>query len=124
MKTRNRDASTTPGLPPPPAPTSRDANPWSMGEVHPRNRTGPPPAAATPRRPTRFPTKPPSNAEPRRQRAVPLVILAFIAATVIGLLADALESDNLEEAIGPIVTIVFVAYMLWRAVTHAGRRGS
>lgn len=124
MKTRNRDANSTPGLPPPPAPTSRDANPWSMGEARVPERKGQPPAAATPRRPTRFPTKPPSSVEPRRRRGVPLVILAFIAATAIGLVADALKSDSFEDAIGPIVTIVFVAFMIWRAVTHAGRRGS
>ena len=43
MKTRQRDSSGTPGLPPAPAPPSRDANPWPMSEqrapapqVHPR----------------------------------------------------------------------------------------
>lgn len=124
MKTRNRDANITPGMPPPPAPTSRDANPWSMGEPQAPDRKGQPPAAATPRRPTRFPTKPPSSVEPRRRPVVPLVILAFIAMTAIGLVADALKSGSFEDAIGPIVTVVFVAFMIWRAVTRAGRRGS
>lgn len=124
MKTRNRDANTTPGLPPPPAPTSRDANPWSMGEAHVPDRKGQPPAAATPGRSTRFPTKPPSSLEPRRRPVVPIAILTFVAAIAIGLVADALRSGSLEEAIGPIVAVVFVAFMIWRAVTHAGRRGS
>ena len=31
---------------------------------------------------------------------------------------------SFEEAIGPVVTVVFVAFMIWRAVTRAGRRGS
>ncbi len=124
MKTRNRDTNITPGLPPPPAPTSRDANPWSMGETQVPDRKGQPPAAATPRRPNRFPTKPPSSVEPRRRPVVPLVILAFIAMTAIGLVADALKSGSLEEAIGPIVTVLFVAFMIWRAVTRGGRRGS
>ena len=31
MKTRSRDPDTTHGLPPPPAPTARDANPWTLG---------------------------------------------------------------------------------------------
>ena len=124
MKTRNRDTNTTPGLPPPPAPTSRDANPWSMAEARAPDRKGQPPAAATPSRPTRFPTKPPSSVEPRRRPVVPLVILAFVAATAIGLVADALRSGSFEEAIGPVVTVVFVAFMIWRAVTRAGRHGS
>ena len=45
MKTRQRDSSGTPGLPPAPAPPSRDANPWSMSgqgddapKLHPRVR--------------------------------------------------------------------------------------
>jgi hypothetical protein len=124
MKTRNRDANTTPGLPPPPAPTSRDANPWSMAEARAPDRKGQPPAAAKPGRPTRFPTKPPGSVEPRRRPVVPLVILAFVAATALGLVADALRSGSFEEAIGPVVTVVFVAFMIWRAVTRAGRRGS
>lgn len=124
MKTRNRDTNTTPGLPPPPAPTSRDANPWSMAEARAPDRKGQSPSAATPSRPTRFPTKPPSRVEPRRRPVVPLVILAFMAATAIGLVADALRSGSFEEAIGPVVTVVFVAFMIWRAVTRAGRHGS
>ena len=115
MKTRSRDATTTPGLPPPPAPTSRDANPWSMGEVHAPDRGGIPPAAQAPARPRRFPTRPPDTTRPRGPgAAVPLVILAFIAMTAIGLVADALESGRLEEAIGPIIAVVFVAFMIVR----------
>jgi hypothetical protein len=119
MKTRSRDTTTTPGLPPPPAPTSRDANPWSMGEAHDRDRGGIPPRAQAqaqaPARPRRFPIKPPDTTKPRRRgAAVPLVILAFIAMTAIGLVADALESGKLEEAIGPIIAVVFVAFMIVR----------
>lgn len=115
MKIRNRDANTTPGLPPPPAPTSRDANPWSMGETHSPDRTGIPPSTQGPARPHRFPTKSAETIEPRRRPAfVPLVILAFIAMTAIGLVADALESGDIEGAIGPIVALVFVAFMFFR----------
>jgi hypothetical protein len=117
MKTRSRDTTTTPGLPPPPAPTARDANPWSMGEAHDRERGGIPPRAQAqaPTRPGRFPIKPPDTTKPRRRgAAVPLVILAFIAMTAIGLVADALESGKLEEAIGPIIAVVFVAFMIVR----------
>ncbi len=115
MKTRNRDANTAPGLPPPPAPTSRDANPWSMGEPHAPDRTGIPAAAKARVRPHRFPTKSSETIEPRRRPAfVPLAILAFVAMTAIGLVADALESGNVEEAIGPVVAVVFVAFMIWR----------
>jgi len=123
MKTRSRDTTTTPGLPPPPAPTSRDANPWSMGEVHAPDRGGIPPAAQAqaPVRPGRFPIKPPDTVRPRRRAAaVPLVVLAFIAMIAIGLVTDALESGNLEEAIGPIVAVVFVAFMIVRQLR--GRR--
>jgi hypothetical protein len=123
MKTRSRDATTTPGLPPPPAPTSRDANPWSIGEGPAPDRTGIPPSARAsakasaevPGRPRRFPTKPPGSIGPRRRvTAVPLVILGFIAMTAIGLVADALESGDLEGAIGPIFAVVFVAFMIFR----------
>lgn len=121
MKTRNRDSNTTPGLPPPPAPTSRDANPWSMGETHAPDRTGIPASAKTPARTHRFPIKSPETIEPRRRPAfVPLAILAFIAMTAIGLVADALESGSIEAAIGPIVAVVFVAFMIWRQLR--GRR--
>jgi hypothetical protein len=51
---------------------------------------------------------------------VPLAILAFIAMTAIGLLADAVESGSLEEAIGPLVALVFVAFMIFRQLR--GRR--
>lgn len=117
MKTRSRDATTTPGLPPPPAPTSRDANPWSMGEGRAPDRGGIPPTdkGSSPTRSRRFPTKPPDTLQPRRPgAAVPLVILAFIAMTAIGLVADALESGKLEDAIGPIIAVVFVAFMIIR----------
>jgi len=126
MKTRSRDTTTaTPGLPPPPAPTSRDANPWSMGEVHAPDRRGIPPTAQAhaqaPARPRRFPTKPPETRKPRRRgAALPLVILSFIAMIAIGLVADALESGKLEEAIGPIIAVVFVAFMIVRQLR--GRR--
>ena len=123
MKTRSRDTTATPGLPPPPAPTSRDANPWSMGEAHAPARGGIPASAQAqdPARPRRFPIKPPDTIKPRRRSAaVPLVILAFIAMTAIGLVADALESGKLEEAIGPIIAVVFVAFMIVRQLR--GRR--
>jgi hypothetical protein len=88
-----------------------------MGEVHGSDRGGIPPRAEgpAPARPRRFPTKPPGTFEPRRRgAAVPLVILAFIAMTAIGLVVDAFESGQLEEAIGPIIAIVFVAFMIFR----------
>ena len=43
-----------------------------------------------------------------------LLILAFIAMTSIGLLIEALESGQIEEAIGPIIAVVFVAFMIVR----------
>jgi hypothetical protein len=121
MKTKHRDAATTPGLPPAPAPTSRDANPWSMSATHAPGRSGTPAQATVPERPHRFPIKSPAAIERRRRPAfVPLVILAFIAMTAIGLLADAVESGSLEEAIGPLVALVFVAFMIFRQLR--GRR--
>ena len=125
MKTRSRDTTTTPGLPPPLAPTSRDANPWSLGETPSPHRTGIPPSAQaqaqTPARPPRFPIKPPDTIKPRRRGvALPLVILSVIAMIAIGLVADALESGRLEEAIGPIVAVAFVAFMIVRQLR--GRR--
>lgn len=121
MRRKNRDVPTTPGLPPPPAPTSRNANPWSVGDTHAPDRTGIPPSAKDPVRSHRFPTKSPETIEPRRRPAfVPLAILAFIAMTAIGLVADALESGSIEEAIGPILALVFVVFMIFRQLR--GRR--
>jgi hypothetical protein len=40
--------------------------------------------------------------------------------TAIGLVFAALESGNVEEAIGPIVALVFVAFMIFRQLR--GRR--
>jgi hypothetical protein len=96
-----------------------------MGEVHAPDRGGIPAAAKAqaqdPARPRRFPIKPPDANKPRRRSAaVPLVILAFIAMTAIGLVADALESGNLAEAIGPIIAVVFVGFMIVRQLR--GRR--
>lgn len=134
MKTRSRDGNTTPGLPPPPAPTSRDANPWSMEEQQAPAMKGhataikgqapalkdPVPAAAPSRRPQRFPARASGTVEPRRRPIVPLLILAFVAMTAIGLVAEALQSGTIEDAIGPLVAVAFVAFMIWRQLR--GRR--
>jgi peptidoglycan/LPS O-acetylase OafA/YrhL len=96
-----------------------------MGEVHAPDRRGIPPTARAqapaPARPGRFPIKPPDATRPRRRAAaLPLVILSFIAMIAIGLVADALESGKLEEAIGPVIAVAFVAFMIVRQLR--GRR--
>jgi hypothetical protein len=114
MKSRTSATTGTTELPPPPAPTSRDANPWPISTVPkgvPAER--PERAAPHPRRPRRDARGP---AEPRgeRDRWLPATIMFFVAGAGLKLAIEALESGDLESAVGAFVFVAMAAFFLWR----------
>lgn len=122
MKTRNQDRDTTHGLPPPLAPTARDANPWTYGgggkpraTVAPGVPNGAPPGVPSgqPHRP-RFPARQVEHPKPRQPPVVPLLILAVVALVPLGAALRALAAGTTEEAIGPLIAVGFVVFMAWR----------
>jgi len=128
MKTRSRDRETTHGLPPPPAPTARDANPWTLGGgekpraaappgVPPAMPSGVPPASppGKPQRP-RFPARRVEHPKPRRPPVVALLIFAVVALVPLGAALRALGAGAAEEAIGSLIAVGFIAFMAWRAL--------
>ena len=115
MKTRpSRTAQSRSGLPPPPAPTARDANPWKLSSPpeaapheprHPR-APGWPPAP----RPARDPTSHRSGRLPW----IPFLILFFIGASGVQLAIRAIEAGEVESAVGALVIVGMVAFMAVR----------
>jgi hypothetical protein len=118
MKTKERDSSGTPGLPPAPAPPSRDANPWPMSgqgggapKLHPRVREavhkagdkGDP--SAVERQP---------SAGRQKLAWLPYLMLAFVVVTSLRVAIEAFDAGNVEAAIGPLIAILFVAFFAWR----------
>ena len=45
---------------------------------------------------------------------VPVAVLAFTIMAGIGAAMSALESGNLEAAVGPLLVVAFAAFVLWR----------
>jgi hypothetical protein len=120
MKTRMSDQQPGHGLPPPPAPTARDANPWPMSSTP----TGMPPRH--PRAPVRRPSSPVSAAGAARPRRalpwIPLVVLFFILGTGVQMAIRALSEGDVETAAGALVILAVVALVaLGRLVKR--RRG-
>jgi len=118
MKTRQHGSSGTPGLPPAPAPPSRDANPWPMSEqrepapqLHPRVRAAVENAASRRNQPV---VKETPSAGVRKLSWLPYLMLVFVAATSIRLAIEAFEAGNIEAAVGPLVAILFAAFFVWR----------
>jgi hypothetical protein len=115
MKTRSSDEQVRQGLPPPPAPTASDANPWQMSppaggsKREPRHRAAPgwPPAPRTPGQRAR-----------RRSRSlwVPLLILFTIAGTGVQMVIRALAEGDFETAIGALVILAVVAVVALRRI--------
>lgn len=135
MKTRRRSTGTSPGLPPPPAPTARDANPWSISSQEPRHaaaretglspfskRSGDeksgrsvslPSTVATPKR-SREHLVPGSR--PRRLPLFALVVPATIALAALLGAVRALESGDYRAAVGPLIAVGFAAFVLLRVL--------
>ena len=118
MKTKERDSSGTPGLPPAPAPPSRDANPWPMSgqgggapKLHPRvreavrkagDKSGPPVVERAP------------SAGGQRLAWLPYLMLVFVVVTSLRVAIEAFDAGNVEAAIGPLIAILFAAFFVWR----------
>lgn len=122
MKTRSSEARPGHGLPPPPAPTAPDANPWQMssgGEVkrheprHPRAPGWPP----VPR--------PPAPGPKDRRRGLPwfpLAVLLVILGTGVRTAIRALEDGDVEKAAGALVIFaVVVVVALHRILKRRSR---
>lgn len=116
MKVRPRGESSSAGLPPPPAPPARDANPWQMPQGvdgqqreprHPRAPRGSPPG--------RVPRQAPA-ARRRGKTWAPLLILFVVAGTVMQLAIRALHDGDVEGAVGAIVMLMMVAFVVVRRV--------
>jgi len=122
MKTRSSDEQIRHGLPPPPAPTASDANPWQMSS---------PPAGSKPEsRHPRAPGWPPAPRTPEARAArrarrlpwIPLLILFSIAATGVQMAIRALWDGDVETAIGALVIFAVVAIVAVRRILKT-RRG-
>ncbi len=133
MKTRSRDTGSVSGLPPPPAPTARDANPWTFSSEKTRPSAAPEtgfqwrgrrPGVATssssapisPAKPTspRIAARKATGMGPRRRPLFSLVIPAAIALAAILGAVRALESGDYRAAVGPLIATAFVAFVLIR----------
>jgi len=118
MRTRQRDSSGTPGLPPAPAPPSRDANPWSMSgqgddapKLHPRVREAVRNAGSK-----HAPPVVERSPSPGRQKLawLPYLMLVFVLVTSLRVAIEAFDAGNVEAAIGPLLAILFAAFFVWR----------
>jgi len=126
------------GLPPPPAPTRRGANPWRLSETA-RKREAAAPAGNVAaeqlleelfggkgRQETASPgTLQPPPPEERRPQGMmrsrrksgfwPLLVLLLIAGVAIKLFSEARESGEWRELIPAIFAILFIAHAIWRS---------
>jgi len=115
MKNRSSDAQPGQGLPPPPAPTSRGANPWSMSP----GAGGQQPEARHPRARGRLrpgSPKPGAAGGQRRTPWIPLLILFAIAGTGVQMAIRALVEGDVETAIGALVIFAVVAVVALRRI--------
>ena len=132
-------------LPPPPAPTARDANPWPMPEQYgdrPASRKGPQRTAGIPTltgpraRPettlTPAPMSGPSRLEaprpgpepvasnplqPSRERVrfAPLLVMAGVAVGAVVAARRAWLSGDYAAAIGPLLVVAVLVFSAWRS---------
>ena len=114
MKTRSSDGQRGDGLPPPPAPTARDANPWPMsegagGRAHePRHPHTPgwPPKRGSP--------KPGPAVRKRRTPWIPVLYLFAIAGVAMQFAIRAMWHGDVEAAIGAVVMLLLLAFAALR----------
>jgi hypothetical protein len=118
MKTRPPKAAQQTGLPPPPAPTARDANPWPMsGPTGASPQSSRQPAPRGIQRAARGGRSPAPSRDGQR-RWVPVAILLFIAGTGVQLAMQALESGDVEAAVGALVILAMAALIAWRRLSR------
>jgi len=114
MKTRSSNEQARHGLPPPPAPTARDANPWPMSSPPAGSKPGP--------RHPRAPVRPPAPRTPGqhvRSRSlpwIPLLILFAVAGSAVQMAIRALQEGDAEAAIGALVIFAMVAVVAVRRI--------
>lgn len=115
MKTRTRGEDHTHGLPPPPAPTAPDANPWEMSSA-PTSRGSLPWPRPPFGKPGRLPKtgKTESPAPLRRVAWMPLLVLVFVAGTGVQLAIRALSAGEVDAAVGALVIVAFVGLIAVR----------
>lgn len=98
-------------LPPPPAPTSRDANPWAMPGGKPRSRI--PGLGIEP--------VPPVARQGSPLRWVPIVILGFVFLAVANTARDAYRNGDVVGALIPLLVVGVVASGFFRALRKGKR---
>ena len=108
MKTRSKEPPAKSGLPPPPAPPARDANPWAMS-----SSAGGPPASPLRRRAQPDPSRSvPSHRRPLQ--AAPLLVLVFMASMGVRLAFDAWRDQEYAGMFAALAILSMVAFMFWR----------
>lgn len=133
------------GLPPPPAPTRRGANPWQLSDTA-RNRDAPVPReeqAASKLLEELLAGQPPETAPPEPQPAgqapardaagpgisrrragfLPLLVLLIIAGVIAKIALDARETGEWRELIPALFIIFFIAHSWWRARRRRAAQG-
>lgn len=121
MKTRTREAGGPGALPPPPAPTARYANPWTLP-------SGDAPATRVHRHP-RAPDRPKGMPEPRatsqdpslRRRWMPLAVFGFVAATGVQMALMAFARGDVEAAVGALLLLGMVLLVAVRQLRKGKR---
>ena len=120
MKTRSPDQQPGHGLPPPPAPPARDANPWQMSSGAGGQRQAPRHARAPGwlRRPGS--PQPGPAGRKRRLSWVPLLVMLFIAGAAVQLAIAALAERDAGALAAAIVMLVLTGFAGLRLI---GKRG-
>lgn len=108
MKTRPNEPPAKSGLPPPPAPPARDANPWAMS-----SSAGGPPTSPLRRRAQPDPSRPVTSHR-RPLQAAPLLVLVFMASMGLRLAFDAWRDQDYAGMFAALAILSMVAYMFWR----------
>jgi len=122
MKTKQRESSENPGLPPPPAPTSRNANPWSISAQTGRSQAGPAAPRPLARHPkaSHAPRAPHVPGMPRKADGpiqwIPVVILLFVMGAALATAVQLLSAGDVAGALGPLFAAGFAAMMALRWV--------
>jgi len=99
-------------LPPPPAPTARDANPWRMPQRD---------ATATHRPPTASPAagRPAGTGRaahrPARRRILPIAVTAAMAVVLLSAALQALERAEWAAALPMLAIVAFLLFVGWRS---------
>lgn len=108
MRTSDQPDEITP-LPPPPAPTARDANPWQVS------------GAPAPARRARMPQARDAGSRPARSALRHLVAIGIVAFIAVSGAVEALRGGEPEKLIGVAFT-VFILLIFFLARQRSARR--